>query len=104
MNSVFPDWQKYAVHQRRPQSSCIPTGDKMILRAVGAGGVDFPSFQNDLDLNQSLKPSGQPRNNFVSMAAKIRKKCPCLDFRRVGFASGKGADKLAFVEKRLASR
>lgn len=103
MNSVFPDWQKYAVDQRRPHSGCIPTGYEMILRSVGAKNVDFPSFQDDFDLDKDLKPGDRPKNNFESVAASVRSKYPAVRFCRVGFDQGKGTDKLAFVEKRLAS-
>ena len=104
MSSVFPNWKQFAVHQRRPCTGCIPTGYEMLLRAVGAEGIDFPSFQDDFDLDQNLKPGEQPRNNFESVAAEVRKKYPCVNFRRVGFESGRGADKLAFVEQRLANQ
>jgi hypothetical protein len=100
MSSVFPDWQKFAVHQRRPLSGCIPTAYEMILRSVGAKGVHLERFQDDFDLDKDLKPGGMPRNNFESVASEVRKKYPAVRFSYALFEQGKGADKLAFVEKR----
>lgn len=53
--SVFPNWQNFAVHQRRSRSGCIPTGYEMILRAAAADGVDFAKFQDDFDLDINLE-------------------------------------------------
>lgn len=102
MSSVFPDWDKFAVHQRRPRSGCIPTGYEMLLRAAGATDIDFASFQDDFDLDKDLEPGGCPRNNFESVAAQIRTKYPRVSFRHTAFNTG--AEKLAFLEDRLANR
>ena len=104
MNTGFTDWQKFAVHQRRPQSGCIPTGYQMILQWVDAQNIDFPSFQDDFDLDQGLQVGGTPRNNFESVAAEVRKKYPSVCFRRVEFDKTKGDEKLKFVEDRLAKK
>lgn len=102
MSSVFPGWQQFAVHQRRPQSGCIPTGYEMILRSVGAQNVNLATFQDDFDLDRNLKDGETPRNNFESVADAVRKKYSDVCFRRVGF--DQGSEELEFVEKRLANR
>ncbi len=102
MSSVFPDWQKYAVQQRRPRSGCIPTCFEMILRSVHARNVDFATFQDDFDLDQSLPIGKTPRNNYCSLAAAVKRKYPNISFHRIVFKKGKGNEKLKFVEDRLA--
>ena len=104
MSTAFPAWQRSAVHQRRPRSGCIPTGYEMILRSVGAQGIDLSTFQDDFDLDQRLRAGGTPRNNFESVAAEVRKKYPSVCFRREGFDKTKGDEKLKFVEERLAKK
>jgi hypothetical protein len=99
--SVFPNWQNFAVMQRRAQTGCIPTGYEMILRAAGATGIDFKTFQDDFDLEKDL-PENAPRlNDFGSVAQAVRKKYPSVVFDFQTFAKGKGAAKLAFVEDRI---
>lgn len=101
--SVFPNWQGFAVHQRRSQSGCIPTGYEMILRAAGAEGVDFSTFQDDFDHDIHLG-SGQkePQNNFSSVATSVRKRYPWVVFEQSSFASG--AEKVAFIDRMLADK
>lgn len=101
--SVFPNWKKFAVHQRRPQTGCIPTGYEMILRAAKVKQVDFTTFQDDFDLDKQLgKGQTAPRNNFVSVAEAIRKKHPNIVFEQQVFETG--ADKIAFIDKQLKTR
>jgi len=104
MNSVFPDWQKYAVHQRRSLSGCIPTAYEMILRSVNAKYINFKSFQDDFDLDKNLRQGEIPKNDFKSVANAIFQKYPTVCFSQVVFDKGKGADKLAFVEKQLVCK
>src|SRR5687768_10867043 len=63
--SVFPDWQLFAVRQRNPYG-CIATSYEMILRAAGAQGIDFATFQEDFDLDLGWRQGIEPRNNFGS--------------------------------------
>ena len=49
---AFPNWQKFAVHQRRQATGCIPTSYEIILRAAGIQGIDFNSFQDDFDIEE----------------------------------------------------
>lgn len=97
--SVFPDWQKYAVHQRRPKTGCIPTCYEIILRAAGVTGIAYESFQDDFDLDQD---GGAPRNNFESVAEEIHKKYPFVEFACDSFAKGDGDKKLARIEDFIA--
>ena len=76
----------------------------MLLRAAGAQGIDFTSFQDEFDLDQNVKAGKSPRNNFGSVADAVRQRYPNVNFQRVGFAAGKGADKLEFVEDRIAQK
>lgn len=46
----------------------------------------------------------QPRNNCESVADAVRKRYPDVSFRRVAFAPGHGAEKLTFVEARIAEK
>jgi len=101
--SVFPDWKDYAVHQRRRQSGCIPTGYEMILRAAGAEGVDFATFQDDFDHDIYLgNGQAEPRNDFGSVAASVSERYPWIMFKQRSFASG--AEKVAFIDSMLAKR
>lgn len=93
--SAFPDWQSYAVHQRRPQTGCIPTCYEMLLRAAGVTGINYESFQDDFDLDQH---GGAPRNHFVSVAEEIHKRYPFVKFICETFAKGAGDRKLGRVE------
>jgi len=43
--SAFPNWKKFAVVQRRPNSGCIPTGYEMLLRAAKIDNIDYDTFQ-----------------------------------------------------------
>ena len=101
---AFPDWQRFAVAQRREMTGCIPTGYEMILRASGATGIDFDSFQGDFDLDKDLPPGAARVNHFGSVAAAVRQKYPSVVFAFRSFAKGDGAAKLAFIEEQLANR
>jgi hypothetical protein len=91
MMSVFPDWQKFAVPQRRQVTGCIPTGYEMILRAAGAAGIDLAQFQDDFDLDKDLVPPQAPRNNFKSVAAAVAARYPAVVFEVVEFGPGLAA-------------
>lgn len=71
MSTAVPNWQMFAVHQRRPRSGCTPTGVEMILRSVGALNIDFKTIPDDFDLDQDRQAGGIPRNNFDSVAAEV---------------------------------
>lgn len=102
--SAFPDWQQFAVHQRREKTGCIPAGYEMILRAAGALGVDFDSFQDDFDLEKDI-PDDAPRvNHFGSVANAVSAKYPEIRFAFRTFPKNDGAGKLAFIEEQLAQR
>src|SRR5262245_59970801 len=101
--SVFPDWQRYAVHQQRPKTGCIPTGYEMILRSAGRH-VDYASFQDEFDLDKNWKPGDTFLNNFESVAAAVRARYPDVVLRSEAFPKGDGVSKLAFVEKHLSMK
>lgn len=98
--SAFPDWQKYAVPQKRKRSGCIPTAYETLLRAAHVEGVNFETFQDEFDLDQS---GGVPRNHFGSVADAVRKKYPAVDFVFESFAKGDGQQKLKRVEEFVSS-
>jgi len=99
--TVFPDWQKFVVHQRRSRTGCIPTGYEMLLRAAGITSVNYARFQDDFDLDVNLgRARTVPRNNFISVAAAVRLKYPFLHFEQKSFAKGK--DKVAFIDDCLS--
>jgi len=99
--TAFPGWQNYAVHQRRAKTGCIPTCYEILLRAAGATGIDYASFQDDFDLDQY---GGAPRNNFISVAGEVEKKYPFVKFTCDSFAKGDGDKKLARVEGFITDR
>jgi len=103
MSFAFPEWEKFAVQQRF-KTGCIPTGYEMLLRAAGAQGIDFETFQDEFDLDKSKKPMERPKNDFVSVADAVRKKYPGVNFKRKCFPQGEGAKKLEFVEDRIAKK
>lgn len=100
--SMFPDWEKYAVIQRRPLSGCVPTGYEMLLRVAGVMEIKFDTFQDEFDLDIARRPQDEYKNNFVSVANAVHEKYPHVKFRVVSFAQGKGIDKLGLIEERLA--
>ncbi|MEX1028168.1 MAG: hypothetical protein WD049_09215 [Candidatus Paceibacterota bacterium] len=101
--SAFPNWQDHAVHQRRQQTGCIPTGYEMILRAAGAEGVDLDSFQDDFDLDINLgRGQVEPKNHFGSVASEVHRKYPWVEFDWKQF--GTGHDKVAFIDEHLAKK
>lgn len=97
--SVFPNWKQHAVHQRRPRTGCISTTYEMMLRAAGAQGINFKSFQDEFDLDQNKGQDETLENNFGSVNAEVQKKYPQVEFRREEFKTG--AEKLAFIENRI---
>ena len=99
--SAFPNWQLYAVKQKRPETGCIPTGYEMLLRAAGAQGIAYDTFQDEFDLDQC---GGTPRNHFVSVGDAIKRKYPNIEYVCEPFPKGKGAEKLARVEERIQAR
>jgi hypothetical protein len=101
--SVFPDWEKYAVHQRRANSGCIPTGYEMLLRAAQVHGINFDTFQDDFDLDKDKSPFENRENNFESVANAIREKYPHVRIQRKIFPQGKGKEKLRLIEECLAN-
>ena len=102
--SVFPDWQKYAVPQKRLNSGCIPTGYEIILRAAGMKGIDFSTFQDDFDLDKDLQPGQQYQNNFESVANVIKSKYPHVNLKKEDFAKGQGQLKLKTIEQMLLKK
>lgn len=102
--SVFPDWQSFAVPQRRLATGCIPTGYEMILRAAGVQGIDFASFQDQFDLDAARQPHEPYRNNFESVAAAVQARYPSVRFSVARFAQCDGAGKLRFVEEQVSQR
>jgi|GEM_PF-909803 len=99
--NAFPGWQKYAVHQRRAKTGCIPTCYEILLRAAGITGIDYASFQDDFDLDQH---GGAPRNNFTSVAEEVQRKYPFVKFTCDSFSKGNGDKKLARVEGFISDR
>jgi hypothetical protein len=100
--SAFPDWEKFAVKQKRLETGCIPTGYEMILRAAGVANVDFATFQDDFDLDKDRKPEQNFQNNFDSVAKAVSAKYPEIHFEKRTFAKGSGAEKLAVIEGMIA--
>ncbi len=96
--SVFPEWEKYAVPQRRQLSGCIPTGYEMLLRAAKVPDIDFDSFQDEFDLDKGRLPHEVPQNDFESVAHRVNQKYPQIHFTRMAFPRGSGNDKLKFIE------
>lgn len=94
--SAFPDWEKYAVIQRRPGTGCIPTGYEILLRAACVSGIDFDSFQDEFDLDKNLKPKQPHQNHFRSVANAIQKKYPHVNILTRSFSNG--SEKLQFIE------
>jgi len=102
--SVFPDWERFAVPQKREETGCIPTGYEMILRAAGATGIEFATFQDDFDLDKDRKQHEGFRNNFESVAAAVRAKYPQVVFESRRFDPGCGQDKLRFIEDHVSKK
>lgn len=114
--SVFPDWQKFAVPQRRLATGCISTGYELILRAAGAAGIQFDTFQDEFDFDKDRLPFSpwrpvrgirdlfRPRNNFETIAAAVARKYPSVRLKVARFPKGRGGEKLAFVERHVSQR
>ncbi|MBI4990664.1 hypothetical protein HZB96_01055 [Candidatus Gottesmanbacteria bacterium] len=100
--SIFPNWEQYAVSQKRPNSGCIPTGYEILLRAANVLYVDYATFQDEFDFDKNLKPGENPTNNFQSVADAISKKYPKIKFKIEPFSSGQ--DKLKRIEELLAQK
>lgn len=99
--SVFPNWEKYAVHQRRQDSGCIPTGYEMILRAAQVQGINFDTFQDEFDLDKGKLLFDEKENNFETVANAIQEKYPYVQIQREIFPRGKGDEKLKLIEECL---
>lgn len=99
--SVFPDWPKYAVNQRRLATGCIPTAYEMMLRAANLADIDYGSFQDEFDLD---KNGGAPQNNFMSVGRAVRAKYPEVEFVCESFAKGKGKDKVARIDELIRQK
>src|SRR5262249_7337004 len=82
--------------QRNLATGCIPTGYEFLLRAAHTSMVNYETFQEDFD------PSESPGANFESVAAAIRAKYPHVHLSVRRFK--RGADKLQFIEQRLARK
>ncbi len=102
--SAFPDWKKYVVPQRRPESGCIPTGYEILLRAVGVEGIDYAAFQDDFDLDKDRSDNELPRNNFQSVSELIQRKYPHVQFTIKNFPDDAGNEKVAFIEHSLNNK
>lgn len=76
----------------------------MILRAAGVNHVDFATFQDEFDLDKSLKTGEQPRNNFESVAQAVAAKYPDIRFTRKVFLKGEGQKKLQTVEQMISQK
>jgi hypothetical protein len=100
--TVFPNWQQYAVQQRRPLTGCIPTGYEIILRATGATDINYEAFQDQFDLDRDLALNVPMRNNFQSVADAVRDVYPQIDFRRREFLQENGHKKLEFIEQQIS--
>jgi hypothetical protein len=99
--SVFPDWQQFAVHQRREKTGCIPTGYEMILRSAGAQGVDFRSFQDDFDLEKDLADNAPRVNHFGSVAKAVSARSPAIVFAFKSFPKTDGAENSLLLKPNL---
>jgi hypothetical protein len=84
-------------------TGCIPTGYEMILRAAGAQGIDFNSFQDDFDLDKDLPPDAPHGNHFGSVADAVKATYPSVVFAHRSFAKGEGGKKLAFIEQQVTA-
>jgi hypothetical protein len=102
--SVFPGWQEFAVPQKRPGSGCIPTGYEFILRAAGAKGIDWSRFQDEFDLDRERRGTEPSRNNFKAVASAVAARYPHVSFQVAEFASGRGCEKLQFIEQHVSRR
>lgn len=96
--SVFPDWKKYAVPQKRDKTGCIPTGYELLLRAANIQGINYQNFQDEFDLE--YKKIGV--NNFVTVANTIKNQYPHVDILVKHFKTGN--EKLKFVEKYITNK
>ncbi|MHB0966845.1 MAG: hypothetical protein ACYC36_10375 [Bellilinea sp.] len=103
--TAFPDWKKYIVPQRRPNSGCIPTGYEIILRAAQVPGIDFDSFQEEFDLDKgNALGLVQPKNNFFTVADAIKMKYPFVKIEVKIFNKGEGVKKLQFIEDMISQQ
>ena len=98
---VFQNWRRYAVHQKRAETGCIPTAYEMILRSAGMQGIKFETFQDEFDLDQN---GGVPRNNFDSVAQAIKAKYPDVSFGIESFPKGEGIKKMSRIETLIAQK
>lgn len=90
--SLLPNWEQYAVAQRRPATGCIPTGYEFLLRIGGVPGIAFDRFQEEFDLGDAV-------NNFRSVADAVTRKYPQARFEVKVF--DRGEDELRFIKESL---
>lgn len=102
--SAFPNWQSFAVPQRRLETGCIPTGYEFLARAAQITGIDFTTFQDefDLDKDKDFSAGDQPENHFNSVATAVQKKYPQLVYECISFDSGE--KKIQFIEEQIADQ
>jgi hypothetical protein len=103
VSTALINWEQSAVQQCRPKTGCIPTGYEMLLRAAGATGINFATFQDDFDLDKDLNEGELVRNNFVSVATAVQKVYPKIKFRHVQFEQLQGMDKLNAIEEQIGA-
>ena len=102
--SVFPDWVRFAVPQKRPKTGCIAAGYEMMLRAAGVPGIDYATFQDDFDLDRDLPPGQPARNTFTTVADTVKARYPNVTFAVRAFDQGRGHEKLRFIEDQVSQR
>lgn len=73
----------------------------MLLRAAKITGIDFSSFQDDFDLDQY---GGPPKNNFHSVAEKVKERYPFVEFCCESFPKGDGNKKLERIEELISHK
>lgn len=99
--AAFPNWEDYAVHQKRSETGCVPTGYEVILRAGKVSGIDYESFQDEFDLEWRI---GAASNDFRSVASAIEAKYQFVKFGHESFGPGDGDKKLARIEQMVVAQ
>ena len=97
----IPNWQTFASHQRRSATGCIPTGYEILLRAAGATGIDFATFQDEFDLERPEVRTSELRNNFGSVADAVVARYPYVRFAERVFDDG--AEKVRAIDDLVAA-
>jgi len=101
MASAYPDLKSHFVEQRFCKTGCIPTCYEILLRAVGASGINFDTFQDEFDLDKD-RQAPPYANNFETVAAKVRDRYSAVDFQIRSFADNHGRDKLDFITQHFS--